>query len=109
MAVLIFRFQNRALSILKTREKDYYSYGVIMTVDQWKMSSDNGLVLWYPTFCPTSRGLRLYATAFPIDKRGYFDAPVMQADEADQEFQHLGIPSHRKCRTVRLTSQIKGA
>lgn len=80
-----------------------------MTVDQFKLTSDNGLVLWYPTFCPTSRGLRLYATALPIDKKGYVVAPVMQANEVSQEFAHLGIPDRRKCRTVRLTSEIKGA
>lgn len=80
----------------------------MLTVNQWKITSDDGLVLWYPTFCPTSRGLRMFATAFPVTNSGHFHTTVMEAEAAHDELQFFGIPDSRKCRTVRLTSQIKG-
>lgn len=100
---------NRSLSILKTDEKDYQTYGVTFTVDPKITSDGRNLVLWYPTFCKTDKGLRLYGTRLMQDKDGYYrNTNVQFAKEATRIFNSLGI-NRRECHTVRLTSKIQGA
>lgn len=51
----------------------------------------------------------MFATAFAVTKSGHFHATVMEAEAAHAEMQSFGVADSRKCRTVRLTSQVKGA
>lgn len=103
---LTFLFQNRSLSLLNTDKKNYNNYGLILTVDPATNGGKTNLVLWYPTFCPTDKGLRLFATQLLQDKDGNpRDANREQQKYVQDSFDYIGI-KRTSCHTVRLTSQL---
>ena len=105
-AVLTLLSQNRSLSILKTHKKGYINYGVVRTVDPKTNGGKANLVLWYVAFCPTSNGLRLYATKHVQDKDGYLrNINKQEAQPVDNRFNYIGI-KRRSCQTVRHMFQL---
>lgn len=91
------------MAILKTGATDYHTYGIVLTVNRQ-------IELWYPTVCPTKRGLRLFATASVIDKNGHGQGtPKAEQVRLWRSLrENYGIDGGT-CRTVRLTSRISDA
>lgn len=59
--MLTFLGGSSGLANLKTANKDYQAYGLAL-------KRERETLLYYPTFCPTNAGLRLFSTKFIIDK-----------------------------------------
>jgi len=92
--------------VIKSQQKDYGNYGLVLTVDPKTNGGKTNLVLWYPTFCPTPQGLRMYATQLVQDKDGYLrNVTPQRAKLVDDSWKYIGI-NRRSCHTVRLTSQL---
>lgn len=90
------------MAILKTDDKDYQTYGVIVNFQ-------GGLDIWYPTFCKTNKGLRMYATVYLIDKDGNIRRnPGFRRRRLVGSLERLGV-NWENCRSVRLTSSVSGA
>lgn len=63
--------------------------------------------LFYPTFCKTNTGFRLFATEFAFTKSGSPDVKKVKNQKAilqvKQGLQALGVTDTTTCRTVQLS------
>ena len=85
MRIQILNIKYRGLAIVKTADKDYQTYGIILT-------KDGHIDLWYATVCKTDKGLRLYATIYLIDKDGNLTRNQnFIRRRMDDSFRNLGV------------------
>ncbi|KAH8896775.1 hypothetical protein GQ53DRAFT_760879 [Thozetella sp. PMI_491] len=87
-----------------TDKKDAIYYGLML--------KEKKVDIYFPTFCKTASGTRLYATEFAIDKDGNIvDNEGKRGDQPDliKGLQNFGVQDpKRNCGTVRLTSSLSG-
>ncbi|KAI1817053.1 hypothetical protein GGS20DRAFT_535201 [Poronia punctata] len=85
-----------AFTLVKEDGKQTYLFAI---------TNDGTVYTYYPTFCKTPQGLRLYPTFYLIDKDGHLSAPDDYLNELNQGFSDLGISSpQQNCRTVWLSA-----
>ncbi|KAJ4158394.1 uncharacterized protein LMH87_008921 [Akanthomyces muscarius] len=86
-----------ALVNLKTDDKDFGISTLLLT--------RNGKnALYYPTFCKTDKGLRLYGTYMVVDKNGQVRANSATVANIKRGLAQFG--AGRPCRTVQLTTKL---
>ncbi|KAI0388747.1 hypothetical protein F5Y17DRAFT_180805 [Xylariaceae sp. FL0594] len=89
-------YQAGAFALVKEAGKQTYIFAI----------TDNDKVYpYYPTFCKTAQGLRLYPTYYPIDKDGKLQAPADQVDAFAAGFREWGFSNFLQvCNTVSLSA-----
>ncbi|KAL7911957.1 hypothetical protein GGI35DRAFT_492031 [Trichoderma velutinum] len=86
---------------LETSSKDSQAYGVALR-------SRNEVLFYYPTFCPTDVGLRLFGTNYTIDENGEIGAPSPESRASlIKGLGQFDVKDASKCRTLWLTSNIQ--
>lgn len=88
------------MTVLKTPDTNYNTYGLVATYHGVNAT-------YYPTFCKTAQGLRLYATYYIINKDGKIDGniPTDWQQTLFWGFQDFNITTPlTDCRTVRLVA-----
>jgi hypothetical protein len=87
----------RTFTIPKTNSQPFTMYGLVFVYKKDDL-------LFFPTFCKTPQGLRLYGTRYAMNEKGPQKSTVSQAKTQMRIFQILKLT---ECRTVQLTSSLE--
>jgi len=89
---------SRTFALLRTTKTDHETWNIVI-------SEGGKSATFFPTFCKSSTGLRLYATYYMIDKDGKVRTPPAYVEALKKGMSQFGLNDiERDCRTVWLTS-----
>ena len=98
--------QISALTIIKPQEQSTEVHAIFVVGMKGPRISESDH-MFYPTFCKTPQGLRLFGTQYVHDKDGKVISNNRYSKEVYRKvFQALKVADLKDCRTVRLTSSL---